>query len=120
MRKGEILSLKWQQIDLRHRFISLTNSKSGEGAEIPINETPREMFEEMLHRIESIYVFTDNSGNTYTWIKDSFGTVLRKAEIYGFRFHDLRHTFSSQLVMRGGELSLQIFYFPVNFRKFFY
>ncbi len=89
----------------------MTNSKSGEGREIPINDILREMFEEMLHRIESIYVFTDNSGNPYKWIKHSFGTALRKAEIYGFRFHDLRHTFSSQLVMRGWSCHYKPFTF---------
>jgi integrase len=105
MRRGEILSLKWKQIDLRHGYISLTDTKSGEGREVPINDTLGEMLEEMPHSIESIYVFTDRDGKPYKEVKRSFSTALRKAEIYDFRFHDLRHTFSSQLVMKGVDLT---------------
>jgi integrase len=105
MRRGEILSLKWKQIDLRHGYISLTDTKSGEGREVPINDTLGEMFEEMPHSIESIYVFTDRDGKPYKEVKKSFSTALRKAEICDFRFHDLRHTFASQLVMKGVDLT---------------
>jgi len=105
MRRGEILSLKWEQIDLRHGYISLTDTKSGEGREVPINDTLSAIFEEMPHSIESIYVFTDRDGKPYKEVKKSFSTALRKAEIYDFRFHDLRHTFASQLVMKGVDLT---------------
>ncbi len=37
MRKGEILKLKWDQVDLTHGFILLENTKNGERREIPIN-----------------------------------------------------------------------------------
>jgi len=105
MRRGEILSLKWEQIDLRHGYISLVDTKSGEGREVSINDTLGEMFEEMPHSIESVYVFTDEKGNPYKSVKRSFNTALRKAEIYDFRFHDLRHTFASHLVMAGVDLT---------------
>ena len=59
MRKGEILGLKWDQVDLRHGFILLDTTKNGERKEIPIDNTLRKMFEDMPHSIESVYVFTD-------------------------------------------------------------
>ena len=105
MRRGEILSLKLEQIDLRHGYISLVDAKSGEGREVPINNTLKRLFEEMPHSIESVYVFTDEKGNPYKSVNRSFNTALRKAEIYDFRFHDLRHTFASQLVMKGVDLT---------------
>ena len=104
MRKSEILGLKWEQIDLTHGFILLETSKNGERREIPIDNTLREMFEEMPHSIESINVFTDRDGNPYKEVKKSFRTALKKAGISDFRFHDLRHCFASHLVMAGVDL----------------
>jgi len=105
MRRGEILGLKWEQIDLRHGFISLTDTKSGEGRQISINDTLRMMFEEMPHSIESVYVFAGRDGDPLTDVKHSFNTALRKAEICNATFHTLRHTFASQLVMAGVDLT---------------
>ena len=105
MRKGEILTLKWEQIDLLHGYISLIDTKSGEGREVPINDTLKGVFEAMPHSVESVYVFTDKNGKPYRWLTHSFGTAMRKAEICNFRFHDLRHTFASQLVMKGVDLT---------------
>ncbi len=105
MRRGEILSLKWEQVDLKHGYISLRDTKSGEGRDIPINNTLERMFKEMPHSIESIYVFTDRDGNPYKGVKRSYSTALRNAEIYGATFHTLRHTFASQLVMASVDLT---------------
>ena len=39
LRKGEILSLKWDAVDLKHGFILLDRTKNGQRREIPINST---------------------------------------------------------------------------------
>ena len=105
MRRSQILGLRWEQIDLTHKFILLETSKNGERCEIPIDDTLLKMFEEMPHSIESIYVFTDRDGKPYKSVKRSFNTALRKAGIHDFRFHDLRHTTASHLVMAGIDLT---------------
>ncbi len=92
MRKGEILGLKWEQVDLDHGFVLLDTTKNGERKEIPIDGTLRELFSSMSRSIESLYVFTDKDGNPYKSVKRSFGTALKRAGIHDFRFHDLRHT----------------------------
>lgn len=92
-------------VDLRHGFISLTDTKSGEGRQISINDTLRMMFEELPHSIESVYVFTGKDGDPFTDVKHSFNTALRKAEIRNATFHTLRHSFSSHLVMKGVDLT---------------
>ncbi len=102
MRRGEILGLKWEYVDLRHGFILLDVTKNGERREIPIDNTLKEMLNRMPRGFESVYVFTDlKTGDPYKTIKRSFSTALKKAEIKDFKFHDLRHTFASQLVMNG-------------------
>lgn len=105
MRKGEILGLKWSQVDLRHGFISLEDTKSGEGRQIPINTTLEFLFKEMPRSVESEYVFTGKAGKPLTDIKHSYQTALKKAEIYNANFHTLRHTFASQLAMAGVDIT---------------
>src|SRR5262249_6766013 len=41
----------------------------------------------------------------YTDLKNSFSAALKAAKISDFRFHDLRHTFASRLVMEGADLN---------------
>ena len=105
MRRGEILGLKWEQVDLSHGFILLDVTKNGERREIPINTTLEYLFKEMPHSAESVYVFAGKTGKPLTDIKTGFHTALRKAGIHDFRFHDIRHTFASQLVMAGIDLT---------------
>ena len=37
-------------------------------------------------------------------VKSLFRTAVKNAGIEDYRFHDLRHTFASQLIMKGGDL----------------
>ena len=104
-RRGEILGLKWEQVDLRHSFILLDTSKNGERREIPINTTLEYLFKEMPHSVESVFVFAGKKGKPLTDIKKSFHVALKNAGILDFRFHDLRHTFASHLVMAGVDLT---------------
>ncbi|MCX5806596.1 MAG: site-specific integrase [Proteobacteria bacterium] len=105
-RKEEILSLKWDQIDMKHGFILLDITKNGERREIPINGTLRTTFEALPRRLDGGYVFFDpKNGARYQEVKRSFATALRKTGIRDFHFHDLRHTFASHLVMAGIDLT---------------
>jgi len=106
MRRGEIFNLKWEQVDLSHGFILLDVTKNGERREIPINTTLEYLFKEMMQcYVKSKYVFAGKTGKPLTDIKKGFHTALRRAGIHDFRFHDLRHTFASQLVMAGIDIT---------------
>ena len=50
MRRGEILSLRWEQIDLQNGFITLTETKNGEHREVPIDQTLRETINRLPRR----------------------------------------------------------------------
>ncbi|MDA8169509.1 MAG: site-specific integrase [Nitrospiraceae bacterium] len=106
MRRGEILSLTWDRVDLKHGFILLDRTKNGERREIPVNETLRAALQGLARRLDIPHVFYDpQTGKAYQEVKRSFHTALRRAKIHDFHFHDLRHTFASHLVMAGVDLT---------------
>ena len=106
MRKEEILSLEWDKhIDLKHGFILLDVTKNGERREIPINQTLRDTLQRIPRRLDSPYVFVDDDGKRFRYVNRSFKSACRKAGIKDFRFHDLRHTFASHLIMAGIDLT---------------
>lgn len=106
MRRGEILNLKWDQVDLKHGFILLDITKNVDRREIPINSTLKAAFQGLIHRIDISYVFYDHkTGEPYQDVKNSFHSACRRAKIKDFHFYDLRHTFASQLVMAGIDLT---------------
>lgn len=109
MRKGEILNLTWNKVDLKHGFIILGDEvvKSGKGRQIPINKPLMVDLKASFiqRRIDIPFVFPSPSGKAYVAINDPFKTACRKAGIKDFHFHDLRHTFASQAVMNGADLA---------------
>lgn len=106
MRKGEILGLTWEQVDLKHGFILLDITKNGERREIPINDTLRHTIQGLTRRLDVPYLFYDAvTGKPLQDIKRSFNTACRRAGIKDFHFHDLRHTFASHLVMAGVDIT---------------
>ncbi|WP_282753958.1 integrase [Desulfuromonas thiophila] len=106
-RKGELLGLTWDRVDLRHGFIRLTQTKSGKPREIPINATFREVLERLPRNINpaGLVFVNPDTGAKYHDLKRSFATACRRAGIHDFTFHDLRHCFASQLVMSGVDLT---------------
>jgi integrase len=105
MRKGEILRLKWKDIDIEHRFISLYETKNGEGRKVTMNQTMLNTINGIPKHANSEYVFCNKLGKPYGDIKKSFLSAVQKASIINLHFHDLRHTFASRLVMAGVDLN---------------
>jgi integrase len=104
MRKGELLNLKWDQI--RNGFIYLTETKSGKARQIPLDDRAAQVLKELQvkNKWKSPYVCTGPDGKRLGDVKKGFNAACRRAGIEDFRFHDLRHTFASHLVMRGANL----------------
>jgi integrase len=104
MRKGEVLGLTWQNIDFGASTITVHHTKNNEPKVIPMNQTLREELQRLPRHLHSAYVFCNVQGQPYDEVKRSFKTACRKAGIEDFRFHDLRHTFASYLVMNNVNL----------------
>jgi len=104
MRKGEILNLRWSNIDMKNRIIMIRKTKNNEMRMIPINNTLYYELKTIGAQSNGQYVFTNQNGKPYGDVKTGFNAALRRAGIKDFRFHDLRHTFASRLVMAGVDI----------------
>jgi integrase len=102
MRKGELLSLNWDQVNFEQGIISLLDTKNHERRDISMNETVKATLTGMERK--GSYVFSAEDGGSFGDVRRSFETALRRSGIQDFRFHDLRHTFASNLVMEGVDI----------------
>jgi integrase len=108
MRRGEILSLEWSQVDLINKVLTVTseNSKSKNSRHIPLNGEAFQAINDWKDQTSSKkYVFESKPGIPFKDTKKGFLAILKDAEIESFRFHDLRHHFASKLVMAGVDLN---------------
>jgi len=102
MRKGELLSLNWDQVNFEQGIISLLDTKNHERRDISMNETVKATLTGMERK--GSYVFSAEDGGSFGDVRRSFETALRRSGIQDFRFHDLRHTFASNLVMESVDI----------------
>lgn len=101
LRKGNILNMQRKQIDFCTNTISVLDNKGNAYLVIPIADKYRAKLEELCRGIdEDDYLFKNPVTELpYSDIKKAFNSALQKANIKNFRFHDLRHTFATRLVM---------------------
>lgn len=99
-RRGEILGLKWRNIDLAATTVRLEpgETKSGQGRTIPLSSDLVRMFEGMKR--ESEYVFTYR-GSPIKSIKTAWNNARVAAKLPHLYFHDLRRTGVRNLVRAG-------------------
>jgi len=104
MRRGEILNLKWDDVDLRNGLLLVKDTKNGESRAVPINDAVRGVLAGIVRWLDSQYVFCNQKGQPLREIKHTFNSACRKAGIRDFRFHDLRHSAASFMAMGGVSL----------------
>ena len=105
MRRGEILNLKWDWIDLKKGYITVTKTKSGKDRNIPISSELMQELIKLNKDRKTDYVFVNPlTQMPYGKIDKSFKTVLEKVGIENLRFHDLRHTAATRMVAAGVEI----------------
>jgi integrase len=110
LRRGELLQLRWRDVDLQRRILTVR----GEGAKtrqtryVPLNtEAALVMKTWRPTVVEADWcVFGSSAGATpLVTVKKAWRGILAEAKVTSFRFHDLRHTFASKLVMAGVDLN---------------
>jgi len=103
MRRGEIFNLKWSNVEFEYGFIELLETKSGKSRKVPISSKLMKVLEEAKNDTEYVFINPDTN-MPYNDIKKSFHTVLKKAGIEDFRFHDFRHTAATRMLEKGADI----------------
>jgi integrase len=106
MRQGEILNLRWDNIDLNSGLITIKQGKTQRMKSISINRAAREALQWFAANRHGEYLLTSQLGKRIgkVTIYEAFREATRGASISDFRFNDLRHTFASHLAMSGTDL----------------
>jgi len=121
LRKTELFSMQWSQVDFDQNMITLPQTKSGDVQYAPLNEESKMI----LHDIEknaavaeaeaiaskskkkeqSDWVFPSKNPTTpldsYNFYGRVFLPAVKKTGLEGVTWHTLRHTFASRLAMNG-------------------
>lgn len=110
LRKGDLLRLKWSSINLAEGLVSVRTGKTGQDVVIPMSRACREALEECKARPivgRQVFVTEDGKPVSLGTVKRHFALAKRLAGITRrLRFHDLRHTFGSQLASAGVPLQV--------------
>lgn len=123
MRLGELLGLRWGDVDCNGKFIEVKRSfkngkisptKTGRLRRVDMSdklaETLRKLYTERKKEalqtsrgavIETVFHNDHGEPRAQNSIRNIYKRILRSAKLRDFRFHDIRHTFASLLLNNG-------------------
>ncbi len=111
LRKGEMFDLRWQDINYDTQQVTVhgTISKSSNTRYVPLNSIAIDTLQAWQQQAPATQpndrVFPADEGGRLNNVKKSWAGILERANISDFRWHDMRHDFASQLVMKGVPLN---------------
>lgn len=107
MRRGELFHLAWANVDFQTKTITVDGktAKSDRTRHVPMNAEVFSTLKAWKAQTKGMLVFPGRDSKPLDNIRRSWTGVLEDSKIKNFRFHDLRHTFASNLVMAGVDLN---------------
>ncbi len=95
MRRGEILKLKWSNINFDDRTAYLEDTKNGEDRYVPLSIKVIELLSSIKQSNNLVFPVSSNA------VRLSWERLKRKANVNNLRFHDLRHEALSRFTEKG-------------------
>jgi integrase len=105
MRRGEILGLRWLDVDFKGGRIMLPQTKNGDGRIVYLNELAQQAISTVQFRkVKPTDLVFDGESMTPENVSLAFLRACRSVNVSDFRFHDLRHTAASWMRMKGADI----------------
>ncbi|MDP1609307.1 MAG: site-specific integrase [Chlamydiales bacterium] len=106
MRQGEIMNLRWVDVDLDKGRATLHETKNGERRVVPVVGLALKLLRDLdkVRRIDSMFVFPSRDPRKPADLRSPWKRALKVSGIECFRFHDCRHSCASELAMNGASL----------------
>ncbi|MBS0649426.1 MAG: site-specific integrase [Verrucomicrobia bacterium] len=104
-RYNEIRCLKWTDVDIFQGKITITKTKNSDICCVPIRGLPLKLLVELSSKSSSIgYVFPSPNKSKPIELRRAFRTAIKRADLQGFRGHDCRHFYASEMLAQGLSL----------------
>lgn len=109
LRRGELFDLEWSAVDFNNKVITVRGetAKSSKTRHIPLSPMAFEALSAWKKQNKPLKerVFPAKDGGRLDNVNKSWASILKSAGIQNFRWHDMRHDFASQMVMKGVPLN---------------
>ena len=107
LRRGNIINLRWVDLDFNFRTIEITKNKGNKHIKLPMNDTLYNLFMSMERKSEYVFV---NPKTGKKWGETAFNKLWReireKAGLKNFKFHGLRHTVGTRLMKQNVPVAI--------------
>ena len=106
MRVSELLSARWENVDLERRSLFVPTSKTGRSRHIPLAQAAVDVIASLPRPKGAVYLFPNPTDpkKHLTTVKHGFQTAREAAGLEDVRIHDLRHSAASFMVNSGVDL----------------
>ena len=92
MRRGELLSMKWSNVNFKQSTIYLEDTKNGEPRNVPLSSLAIKTLKSLPRSLDGRILATSAEG-----IKSAYERARKRANLCHFNFHDLRHESISRI-----------------------
>ena len=97
MRRGELLSLEWKHVHLDKNWVHLPMTKNGDGRDVPLSRKALDELQALPRDISGVVLFPIS----ISALRGLWNRSIRKADLQGLHFHDLRHEATSRFFELG-------------------
>lgn len=107
LRKNELLTLKWVDVDLKQGLISIKDTKAGRPHHLPLSSAAAQVLSSLPRQVNNPYVFCGELPGTHLVdLKSHWRRIRKTSGVMDVRLHDLRRTVASWMALGGASLQL--------------